>query len=180
MTVPVVEVFVTFQTLAEADLTSYTKSVSVSRGRSRQLDQFNAGTATVVFDNSTRILDPLNTDSPYYPYVLPRAEIKITANEIPIFTGVVSDWDLSYDITNNDEIVAVCSDAFTVLANQALEFLKSIKRRDCRLYRQLQTLPHAKIISRHFTKQACYYCCVHCFLIVYLPFSKRPLWHWAV
>jgi hypothetical protein len=119
MSAPTVEVFVEFQTLAEADLTSMVKSISVSRGRSRQLDQFNAGTATIVFHNASRELDPLNSDGAYYPYVLPRAGIRIEANGTPIFTGLVVDWDLDYDLSNNDEIVAICSDDFTVLANQS-------------------------------------------------------------
>lgn len=119
MSAPTVQVFVDFQTLAEANLTSLVKSVSISRGRSRQLDQFNAGTATVVFHNASRVLDPLNTASAYYPYVLPRASIRIEANGTPIFTGLVVDWDLDYDLSNNDEIVAICSDNFAVLANQS-------------------------------------------------------------
>ena len=54
--------------LAYADLTSYVESINITRGRSRQLDQFNAGTATVSFNNSTRILDPLN-HSHYQEYL---------------------------------------------------------------------------------------------------------------
>jgi len=104
-----------------SDLTSLVKSVSIDRGRSRQLDQFNAGTATVVFDNSSRILDPLNDDSIYYPNVLPRCGIQITANDIVIFYGLIVDWNLSYDITGQDVMIAVCSDDFTVLANQLLD-----------------------------------------------------------
>ncbi len=104
-----------------SDLTSLVKSVSVSRGKSRQLDQFNAGTATVVFDNSSRILDPLNEDSVYYPNILPRCGIQITANGIPIFYGLIVDWNLSYDITGQDVMVAICTDDFTVLANQVLD-----------------------------------------------------------
>ena len=103
------------------DLSSLVKSVSIDRGKSRQLDQFNAGTATVVFDNSSRILDPLNDDSTYYPNVLPRCGIQITANEIPIYYGLVVDWNLSYDITGQDIMTAVCADNFTVLANQVLD-----------------------------------------------------------
>ena len=53
--------------LRYADLTSLVLSVTIKRGRNRQLDQFNAGTAQVVFNNSTRVLDPLNTASSYYP-----------------------------------------------------------------------------------------------------------------
>ena len=103
-----------------ADLTNLVESVFITRGRNRQLDQFNAGTATVSFDNSTRILDPLNTASIYYPFVLPRCPIIILANGIPIYTGLITDWNLNYDIANQDMMYAACSDQFTVLANQAL------------------------------------------------------------
>jgi hypothetical protein len=107
--------------LAYADLTSLVESVNITRGRSRQLDQFNAGTATVSFNNSTRVLDPLNTASIYYPYVLPRCPIQILANGIPIYTGLITDWNLEYDIASNgDRMYATCSDSFTVLANTTL------------------------------------------------------------
>ena len=106
--------------LAFADLTNLVESVNITRGRSRQLDQFNAGTATVSFDNASRILDPLNTASIYYPFVLPRCPIIILANGIPIYTGLITDWNLDYDIANQDIMYAACSDQFTVLANQAL------------------------------------------------------------
>ena len=107
--------------LAFADLTSLVESVNITRGRSRQLDQFNAGTATITFNNSSRILDPLNTSSIYYPYVLPRCPVQILANGIPIYTGLITDWNLDYDIASNgDRMYAACSDAFTVLANTTL------------------------------------------------------------
>jgi hypothetical protein len=106
--------------LAFADLTSISQSITTSRGRSRQLDQFNAGSATVSFDNTSRLLDPLNVDSIFYPFVLPRCPIIIKANGITIFTGVVTDWNLDFDISGNDIMVAQCSDSFTIFANQAL------------------------------------------------------------
>jgi hypothetical protein len=107
--------------LAYADLTSLVMSVNVTRGRSRQLDQFNAGTATITFNNASRILDPLNTSSIYYPYVLPRCPVQILANGIPIYTGVITDWNLDYDIASNgDRMYAQCSDNFTVFANTTL------------------------------------------------------------
>jgi hypothetical protein len=107
--------------LAFADLTNLVEFVSISRGRNRELDQFNAGTATVTFDNATRVLDPLNDASPYYPFVLPRSPIQILANGVPIYTGLVVDWNLDYDISNQDKMYANCSDVFTVLANQSME-----------------------------------------------------------
>lgn len=106
--------------LAYADLTQYVQSVNITRGRNRQLEQFNAGTAVVSFWNKSRILDPLNTASPYYPYVLPRCPIIIKANDRPIYTGLISDWNLDYQIDNADIMYASCTDAFTVLANQNL------------------------------------------------------------
>jgi hypothetical protein len=102
------------------DLTSIVESVNITRGRSRQLDQFNAGTATIAFDNASQILNPSNTSSPYYPFVLPRCPVQILANGVPIYTGLVTDWNLDYDISNQDIMYASCSDQFTVLANQAL------------------------------------------------------------
>jgi hypothetical protein len=103
-----------------ADLTSLVESVNITRGRNRQLDQFNSGTATVTFDNANRILDPLNADSIFYPFVLPRCPIVISANGIPIYSGLVVDWNLDYDLANQDRMYARCADDFTVLANQAL------------------------------------------------------------
>ena len=112
--------------LAYADLTSLVLSVNIRRGRSRQLDQFNAGTAQVVFNNNTRILDPLNTASIYYPYVLPRSPIIIYVNGTPIYTGFVEDWNLDYQNANQGRMVARCVDTFGTLANQQLnEFTPS-------------------------------------------------------
>ena len=102
------------------DLTSIVESVNITRGRSRQLDQFNSGTATIAFNNQTEILNPTNTSSPYYPFILPRCPVKILANGIPIYTGLITDWNLDYDISNKDMMYASCADNFTVLANQAL------------------------------------------------------------
>ena len=106
--------------LAYADLTSIVLSVNIRRGRNRQLDQFNAGTAQVVFNNNSRILDPLNTSSIYYPFVLPRSPIIIYANGTPIYTGFVEDWNLDYQNANQGRMVARCVDTFGTLANQQL------------------------------------------------------------
>jgi hypothetical protein len=109
--------------LTFVDLTSIVESVNITRGRNRQLDQFNAGTATIAFNNQTEVLNPSNTASPYYPFVLPRCPVQILANGIPIYTGLVTDWNLDYDISNKDMMYASCADNFTVLANQALNAL---------------------------------------------------------
>jgi hypothetical protein len=108
------------------DLTTMVQSVNITRGRSRQLQEFNTGTATVTFWNKSRALDPLNTASPYWNTnagmtgIVPRLPIQILANGIPIYTGVIQDWNVDYDLGNNDIVYATCADDFTVLANNTL------------------------------------------------------------
>jgi hypothetical protein len=101
------------------DVTSMVQSISITRGRNRVLEQFNAGTASIVFYDSTRIFDPLNASSPYYPFVGPRNPVSVYANGIEIFCGFVGDWDIAYGKTETANLTAVsCFDAFTILANQ--------------------------------------------------------------
>ena len=151
MSAPVIQVLVGFQTTANfgqpfqlddsvygklntgtlggiqfADLTTLVQSVNINRGRSRQLQEFNTGTATVSFWNKSRALDPLNTSSPYWNTsanmtgIVPRLPIQILANGIPIYTGVIQDWNVDYDLGNNDIVYASCADDFTVLASATL------------------------------------------------------------
>jgi len=110
-----------------ADVTTYVQSVFINRGRSRQLDEFNCGTATLTLWNKTRIFDPLNQSSPYWiggatqqTGIVPRLPIQIIANGIPIYTGLITDWDIDYDLGFNDTVQISCADQFTVLANQQL------------------------------------------------------------
>lgn len=110
-----------------ADVTTYVQSVFINRGRSRQLDEFNCGTASLTLWNKTRIFDPTNQSSPYWiggatqqTGIVPRLPIQIFANGIPIYTGLITDWDIDYDLGFNDIAQISCADNFTVLANQQL------------------------------------------------------------
>lgn len=103
------------------DVTSMAQAVTITRGRNRQTESFNAGTASVAFYDPDRDLDPLNTASPYYPYVTPRQPIAIYANDVPIYTGLITDWNIDYDIAPAGTVTnAVCADNFTVLANMVM------------------------------------------------------------
>jgi hypothetical protein len=100
------------------DVTSMVKSITITRGRNRDTEQFNAGTASVVFFDPTRQLDPLNESSIYYPFVEPRQPIEIYASGLPIYTGTITDWDLDYDYVEAGNVTsAQCADNFTILAN---------------------------------------------------------------
>jgi len=100
------------------DVTSEVASVSINRGRSRQLDQYQTGNATVSFHNLTRSFDPLNTASAYYPYVIPRRYIRISTNGIYTFAGLINTWNIEYQMPDDSFAVANCTDAFSVLSGQ--------------------------------------------------------------
>ncbi len=97
------------------------QSLTISRGRSRQFDRFRSGSAVIVFNNSDRKLDPLNVASPYAGKIKPRLRFQVLANNIPIFSGFATDWDFSYDITNQDIAIVECSDLFILFGNIVFE-----------------------------------------------------------
>ena len=102
------------------DVTSMVRSITINRGRNRDTEQFNAGTASVVFYDPTRQMDPLNQSSIYYPFIGPRQPIEVYAAGLPIYAGTITDWDLDYDYVEAGNVTTVqCSDNFTVLANMA-------------------------------------------------------------
>lgn len=96
-------------------------SMSISRGRSRQLDRFTSGTATIVFDNRERLLDPLNTASTYASFVGPRVKVRVFANGIPVYSGFATDWDIQYSKTDADIATVYLADNFTLLAGQLFD-----------------------------------------------------------
>lgn len=104
------------------DLTEMVQSISITRGRNRNTEAFNAGTAQVTFHDPTRQLDPMNEDSVYYPYVGPRQPIQIiAAGDCVIYTGTIHDWNLEYDYVGTGNVmVASCSDSFAVLAQMTM------------------------------------------------------------
>lgn len=105
--------------LVMVDVTTMVQSINITRGRNRELEQFNAGTANIVFYDPTRIFDPLNEDSPYYPFVGPRNPVSVYANDIEIYCGFVGDWNIGYGKTETANVTSArCADAFTILANQ--------------------------------------------------------------
>lgn len=102
------------------DVTSRVKQYTVRRGKSRQLENFNAGIATVTFDNRDRAFDPTFAASPYYGQIIPKREIRITTNTNRRYTGLVDDWNLDYSVSGESSASVSASDAFSRLANQTL------------------------------------------------------------
>lgn len=105
--------------LSYVDVTPHVVQISTNRGASRQLDRFNAGQCSVVFDNTQRLFDPLGT-SPYSQQLLPRRGIRVYSDDVFVFEGIVDDWNLNYNPDGNNLATAESSDRFSLLANQAL------------------------------------------------------------
>jgi hypothetical protein len=103
------------------NVTEFVKEVTINRGRSRQLDSFNAGTATVVFNDPTRQFDPTNTLSRYFGGIIPRQPIRISANGYRLFTGFIEDWNLDYTQPTMLTTSVSCVDGFSLLSTVILD-----------------------------------------------------------
>lgn len=103
-----------------SDVTQYATNINVSRGKSRELDRFQAGSLTVSFNNKGRVFDPTYASSPYYGQIVPRKSVRYSADGVMQFVGVIDDWDLSYSVDGNSVASLTAYDGFTRFTNQVL------------------------------------------------------------
>jgi hypothetical protein len=102
------------------DVSQYLTSISTTRGKNRELDRFNAGHVVVGFNNKNRYFDPTYTASPFYGQIVPRRNVRISANNQVVFVGVSDDWDLNYSPDGNSVAQVSAYDGFAYLAQQNL------------------------------------------------------------
>lgn len=101
---PLVEVAFTTDPTSEipiwTDVTQYVVQMNIRRGRQRELDVIEPGTASFTLDNDDRRFDPLNTASPYYPNIKPVKRIRVRAiwnSQIyNVFSGYAAGWPQEY------------------------------------------------------------------------------------
>lgn len=115
------------------DVSEYCQSISISRGRQSSTDQTRAGSCSVVLLNNDRRFDPINESSPYWDAVenrsgiSPRRKIDISSNNIPIFSGLITDINLGYQKTISgasydlSTVEISASDNFVLLANSFID-----------------------------------------------------------
>lgn len=106
--------------VAFEDVTSKVRSVSLSRGKNRDLDRFNAGALTVTLNNENRDFDPLYTSSPYFGDIVPRRDVRVLAGTAVQYVGKVLDWNFSYEPNGRQSAELQAADAFTFLAQQVV------------------------------------------------------------
>jgi hypothetical protein len=102
------------------DISDAVSAVGIKRGKNRELDRYSAASASVSLHNENRDFDPLNTSSPYVGNIIPRRSIRITTSGYTQFTGVIEDWNLTYDVSGKSDAIIQAADAFTLLAQQTL------------------------------------------------------------
>jgi hypothetical protein len=106
------------------DLTPNVYQISITRGRSIQRDQYEAGTATVRVLDPDSYFNPQNVASPYYGYLVPLRKLRVSAttstDEHFLFSGYVTEYKYTYPTGQETGYVdIICSDAFRLfnLAN---------------------------------------------------------------
>ena len=108
------------------DVTNKVLSLSVDRGRSRDINAFQAGSCNFELDNLDARYDPTNSSGAYYGGIEPLMEVIVDATTdsgttyYPLFTGFVTDWNINYPNSADSTVSVACSDAFMKLANTAL------------------------------------------------------------
>lgn len=117
-------------TVTFTDVTSYVQSVSITRGRSRDLNSFSSGTATINLENSADgRFNPANAAGPYYPGIEPLIQVIVDclvdgeSSYTNLYTGFVTDWLTQYPNKTTSKVQVSCSDAFVKLANIEVDSL---------------------------------------------------------
>jgi hypothetical protein len=98
------------------DISQYLKTLTISRGKSRELDRFSAGQCSVVFNNTTRVFDPEYASSPLQDEIVPTRYIRVSLDNEVSFIGIIDDWDLNYTTDGQAEATANAFDGIINLA----------------------------------------------------------------
>jgi len=106
--------------LSFSDITLYMTDISWTRGKARDLDRFSAGTLSVELNNHTRIFDPSYAAGAFFGQIKPRRKIRVTTDGVRQFTGVIDDWNFSYNPGGWSKAVITATDDFTLLARQTV------------------------------------------------------------
>ena len=102
------------------DVTNFVTSVSITRGKNRELDQYDQGLANIVFNNNQRTFDPEYGASPFAGQIIPKRQVRISSGSSIQFYGLIDDWNLQYEPNGDSIAAAACSDATASFASQTL------------------------------------------------------------
>jgi hypothetical protein len=101
------------------NVSAFVRACAIRRGRQRDLDRVEAGTATVTLDNRDRRFDPTNSASPYAPNIVPMRRLRISAVwqtvTYRLFTGFIEAWQQRWPEGRDAVVEVSCADAFKFL-----------------------------------------------------------------
>ena len=114
-----------YSTLGEAatwsDVSSDVRDFSISRGKQRELDEYNSGSFGVTLDNTARTYDPNNASGAYYGQIKVGRWIRIKATydstDYQLYQGVIRDWAFNYKFPNEATANISAFDFLTDLNN---------------------------------------------------------------
>jgi hypothetical protein len=90
--------------------------VRVRRGRNRELDEFETGTAEVRLHNHSRTYDDTNAASPLFGEVTPGKRVNVTVWGQTIFDGIIEDWNNDWSVDGDAAATFLAVDALGELA----------------------------------------------------------------
>ena len=108
------------------DVSDITLRASIRRGRNRILNKFEAGSATVVLEDTNGDWVPTNTASPYYSKLLPLRKIRIWADynsvRYYLYSGYITSYDTNFQlgVEGISSVTLQCVDAFRLFSNVAI------------------------------------------------------------
>jgi hypothetical protein len=101
-----------------ADISDTILQVSIRRGRNRILDKFEAGSATIVLEDTTGAYNPSNISGPYYGKLVPLRKIRIWGEyngvQYPLFAGYIQSYDTNFKVglSETSSVTLKCVDGF--------------------------------------------------------------------
>lgn len=103
------------------DIATDSYSVSIRRGRSREIDEFEAGTANVTLRNFDRVYDNLYSASPYFGDLVPGKRVDIEMYGQIVFSGTIEDWNLDWTVDGDGTATFTAFDALADLGRREFD-----------------------------------------------------------
>lgn len=106
---------------SNVEITQDVLSVSISKGKSRQLDYYQPASATIVLNNYARQYDPTNASSPYNGLIFPKKAIEVWSKSTILYSGLIDNWSFIYDVSGNSIATVEVTEFTGIFANQYLK-----------------------------------------------------------
>ena len=100
------------------DVTEKVASVSINRGKNRDLERYSSGSLDVTFHNEDRYFDPVTGTA---IDLVPRVPVRVLMDGTAQFYGSVNDWNFNYSVAGKSDANVTASDDFQFLANRPID-----------------------------------------------------------